>query len=334
MLWRPVCGFWKRMKNENSYWKIVFCREVKSRKNKTKLQYEDVPTEIPYKKEEVEKEDENDKEGVSNMFENPDLVQASQLEEKESDVKEESHRPINRIPTVYKPRGYPFVKRNQEDATLDTSFEYFMNSSHRDSFNSGRNLYSDDNSIYTITTETNDSVSEAYSISEEENNSSEQESKLRTIGRSFMKKIALEKNKSQRSDKQKSSNNNTVQHFYTINELKADETDELSISPSPNDIIFMDKRTCSISSKNDLWKVNTITQKIDDDNSNFKMKSRTSSYVKDDRESKKLYGLSTTIQPFTVSSSAPAPQTLKDQETTQFGLIEKDRKTNIFYSPV
>ena len=216
-----------------------------------------------------------------------------------------------------------------------------MNASHRDSFNSGRNLYLDDNSIYTITTETNESASEACSISEDDDKSStlQHESKLRTIGRSFIKKLASEKTKiSKTGDKstRKSSNNNTVQQFSTINEMKTDEIEELSVSPARHDVIFMDQRTNSLSFKNDLWKGRVKTIIVEDDfkksdKDNKKSSVSTNTYKKVE-DSKRLYGLSTTMFPRTVSTSAPEPKTLTEPPTL-IGLIDKDRKTNIFYSP-
>ena len=339
---RPFCGFWKRFKNDNSYWKIVYCRETKHNK-KTKIVYEDVPTEIPWKQNEnIEEEKREEDESSSVVFETESSFSERSPPEEETDIGDENNFPINRLPTVYKPRGYPFVKRQQEEGVIDSSsFEYFMNTSHRDSFNSGRNLYSDDNSIYTITTETNESASEACSISEDDdkNNKIEQESKFRTIGRSFIRKLASEKTRvSRNGDKsRKTSNNNTVQQFYTINELKTDDSEDVSVTPVHNDVIFMDQSTNSLSFKDDLWK----RQKKTTGEANLKQdtkedkKTRGNSintYNNKNEDSKKLYGLSTSMFPRTVSTSAPEPKTSPDSQMTSIGLIDKDRKTNIFYS--
>lgn len=211
-----------------------------------------------------------------------------------------------------------------------------MNTSHRDSFNSGRNLYSDDNSIYTITTETNESASEACSISEDDdkNNTVEQESKFRTIGRSFIRKLASEKTRN--GDKsRKTSNNNTVQQFYTINELKTDDNEDVSVTPASHDVIFMDQRAGSLSSKDDLWKRlkqnnGENSKQACKENKKIRGNSKRTSNIKNE-DSKKLYALSTTMFPRTVSTSAPEPKTLPDP-ITSIGLIDKERKANIFYS--
>eukprot|EP00111_Clytia_hemisphaerica_P021051 TCONS_00062059-protein len=357
--WKPFCGFWKRFNHNNKYSKIVYCHEVQVNKHKKKITYEDVPSEIPWKNEiEVEEE-------TNTLFEIPGVVEKQHsLDEGDGSSdnaleSEPENRQINRIPTVFKPRGYPFVKRQQEDTTagnLESSFEYYMNSSNRGSFRSQRNFY-DNNSIYTITTETNDSPSEyQYSASEDDNkstvsNQNRRASKLRTIGRSFMKKLTSERSFEEASSEsgasRRPSNNNTVQQFYTISELQnTEEKEEVAVLPRDNDIIYMHSRTNS-NLQEDYWgmnhqeDVNADAKKKKFTKSRNKMKgsassnstSSTASFNND--SSTKLYGVSTNMfrHNSNTMTDAPEPQTSFTTTRISTGTVDKERQTNLFYAP-
>jgi len=288
VIWKPLRGFWKRFKTDNRYWKVVYCRETLNKKGKKQIRYENVPHDIPWNNDPVQQQEEDEE---TEIFEIPGVVKTPGTMKAQKTAKREDTSPEEEteeeektdgsfaFPTVFKPRGYPFVKRQQDETSpnLDSSFECYFNSSNRSSFTSTghRNYhYGDSNSIYTITTEMNESVSD-YNLengSDDETSAttgagSQNESRFRTFSRTFLKKFSSERaeeageqtaaasgnNKKNNSKSTKRNNNNTsIQQFYTITECEtkyeqnntkhvdhADSNGDIAVLPMHNDVIYM-----------------------------------------------------------------------------------------------